>query len=102
LPVVPDVLPELLPAAPPDGDDGLRFAGSVVLLDEPLAEPLELPDGLLAVPPLPAGRLALSRSQPDKSVPAKASAKTTERTRFMGCGSFRTAKGATTAPAGRI
>ena len=56
-------------------------------------------DGLLAVPPLPAGRLAvLSRSQPDKSVPAKASAKTTGRIRFMGCHSFRTADRATNRP----
>src|SRR5688500_2453229 len=81
------VLPDVLPEEPP-GDDGEGFFfGCSVELP---AEPLGLPDGLLAVPPLPAGRLALSRSQPDKSVPAKASAKTTERIRFMGCDSFRT------------
>src|SRR5688572_25309454 len=65
---LPDVLP--LPVAPPEGDDGdcgLFFGCWLELPAEPLADPLVLPDGLLAVPPLPAGRLALSRSQPDKS-----------------------------------
>jgi len=84
--VLPDVLPDEPPVAPPDGDVGVRFFASVVLPAEPLVEPLVLPDGLAVLPPL-AERL-LSLSQPDKSVPAKASAKATVRIRFMGCGSF--------------
>jgi hypothetical protein len=88
------VLPDVLPEEPlgDDGDCGLFFGCSVGLPAEPLAEPLVLPDGLLAVPPLPAGRLALSRSQADKSVPAKASAKATERIRFMGVAPFEPRK----------
>jgi hypothetical protein len=78
----------------PLGDDGVCgffFGCSVELPAEPLGL-LGLLEGLLAVPPLPAGRLALlSLLQPDKSVPAKASAKTTGRIRFMGSYSFRTA-----------
>lgn len=60
--VLSGVLP--LPDVAPEGDDGdcgFFFGCSVELP----AEPLGLLDGLLAVPPLPAGRLGLlSRSQP--------------------------------------
>ena len=56
----------------------LFFSWSDVLPAEPLAEPLALPEGL-AVPPVPAGR-----SQPDRRPPARASAKTIDRIRFMG------------------
>lgn len=79
------VLP--LPDVPLEGDVGagvVFFCGVVVL---PLDEPLALPDGLLEglvddVPPLPAGRFA-SRSQPDNSDPASARAKAIGRIRFM-------------------
>jgi hypothetical protein len=80
----------VVPDVPPEGDDGVCgfFFGCSVELP---GVPLGLLEGLLAVPPLPAGRLALlSLLQPDKSVPAKASAKTTGRIRFMRVYSFRT------------
>jgi hypothetical protein len=83
-----------LPGAVPDGEDGVegdcvpRFCVSVVVPD-PLVEPepLVLPEGL-AVLPLPAGWLALSRSQPGRRAPASASAKEMERIRFMGVAPF--------------
>jgi hypothetical protein len=86
---LPDVLP--LPVAPPEGDDGdcgLFFGCWPELPAEPLVEPLVLPDGLAVLPLL----ALLSLSQPDKSVPARASAKATERIRFMGIAPFEPRK----------
>jgi len=82
--LVPDVVPDGLPGLAGVTGDGVLFFGwsGDVLPADPLAEPLALPDGL-AVPPLPAGR-----SQPDRT-PARASAKTIDRIRFMGVAPFR-------------
>ena len=80
---MPDVLPDGLPGLAGVVGAGVVFFGwsGEVLPADPLAEPLVLPEP--AVLPLPAGR-----SQPERT-PARASAKTIDRIRFMGVAPFR-------------
>ena len=76
---MPDVVPDGLPGLAGVVGAGVVFFGwsGEVLPADPLAVPLVLPEP--AVLPLPAGR-----SQPDKRVLARASAKAMDRIRFMG------------------
>jgi hypothetical protein len=79
LPELPDAPPLLPPDAPPGAVEPRFCVESVELLLP--AEPLELEPPEAEVPPLPAGRSQALRK------PAKASAVTMERIRFMGCAS---------------
>ena len=79
LPELLPVLPLLPPAAPPGAVEP-RFCVESVELPAP-AEPLEVELPEAEVPPLPAGRSQALRK------PARASAVTMERIRFMGCAS---------------
>jgi hypothetical protein len=77
--LLPELLPELLPALPPAAPPGAvepRFCVESVELVP--AEPLELEPPEAEVPPVPAGRSQALRK------PARASAVTMERVRFMG------------------